>query len=286
MIDDQKPTLLLCTNGSRLGEAALEYGVWLARALCWEVHLLGVVEQEEQRASVVTLVEKTAQALQQEGIAHQAHIEQGPPVTIMARWAGQGRYLPVFGPLGRPIWQRLLQGRSFRHVLAAISTPILYAPRCRFPLNHLLLCVGGLEYSLGIERLSIFLAQRLGARLTVFHVVEPVTLDYPIARQVHERWERILETDTPQGRNLRRVMQEARAAGLEVDFKVLHGNPVGEIRTEARRGEYDLIAMGSPHSAQALRHLYMPNVTAEVAEACQLPVLSTRKQVEWFSACE
>jgi nucleotide-binding universal stress UspA family protein len=142
--------------------------------------------------------------------------------------------------------------------------------------KRILLCLGGLEYGFGVQRLCIYLAKKAGAQMTVLHVVEPVTLDYPIARQVMENWEKILQTETPQGRNLRQAMKAIEQAGLALDFKVLHGSPVTEILNEARRGDYDLIGLGSPYSAHALRHLYLPNVTAEVAETAGLPVLSVR----------
>lgn len=269
-------SLLLCTNGIKSGQAALEYGVWLAELLGWPVVLLGVVEQPENRFAVDELVQFTAQRLEQKNIACQIHIEAGEPARIIAEWAHRGRFITVFGPLGRPAWRRFVQGRSFRHLMAAIETPLLYVPRLRLPLRRILLCLGGLEYGLGVQRLCIYLAKKAGAQVTVLHVVEPVTLDYPIARQVMENWEKILQTETPQGRNLRQAMKAIEQAGLSLDFKVLHGSPVTEILNEARRGDYDLIGLGSPYSAHALRHLYLPNVTAEVAETAGLPVLSVR----------
>ena len=36
-------------------------------------------------------------------------------------------------------------------------------------------------------------------------------------------------------------------------------------------GDYDLVCMGSPYSASALRQFYTPNVTAEIAESYLLP---------------
>jgi nucleotide-binding universal stress UspA family protein len=55
---------------------------------------------------------------------------------------------------------------------------------------------------------------------------------------------------------------------------------VPEILDEIRNGDYDMICMGSPHSAHGLRHLYVPNVTAEVAEAIQFPLLTARLSLE------
>jgi nucleotide-binding universal stress UspA family protein len=51
---------------------------------------------------------------------------------------------------------------------------------------------------------------------------------------------------------------------------------IREIVAEAREGDYDLIAMGSPYSAQGQRHYFLPNVTAAVAEAVERPVLTSR----------
>jgi hypothetical protein len=52
---------------------------------------------------------------------------------------------------------------------------------------------------------------------------------------------------------------------------------VDPIEVSAKReGNYDMICMGSHYSAHALRQLYMPNVTAEVAESAHCPVLTVR----------
>jgi nucleotide-binding universal stress UspA family protein len=62
---------------------------------------------------------------------------------------------------------------------------------------------------------------------------------------------------------------------------------VHEILEEMRNGHYDLVAMGSPYSSESLRHLYMPNVTAEVAETLISPILVVRQGfelgVDWFA---
>jgi hypothetical protein len=71
-------------------------------------------------------------------------------------------------------------------------------------------------------------------------------------------------------------MEEVRQAGLEVEFKVRHGSIVHEIVNEINHGSYDLLGMGSAYSAHSLRHLYMPNVTAEVSEVVAIPLLSVR----------
>jgi nucleotide-binding universal stress UspA family protein len=268
--------ILLCTNGCDAAQPALDYGVWLAQTLEAPVKLLGIVEQRDQQACVAAAISETAEKLEGLGLDTTSQTDSGRGSVVIARHAAAGRFLTVFGPLGRPRWRQVLQGRSFRRILARVETPLLYAPRNPQGLKHLLICLGGLEYADNMEHLGIHLARRTGARVTLLHVVEPVTLHYPTAEEIQHNWRSVLETDTPQGRNLRTALAEVQNAGLSVDFKVRHGNVVHEILDEIHGGKYDLVGMGSPYSAHSLRHLYLPNVTAEVAEAADSPVLTVR----------
>jgi nucleotide-binding universal stress UspA family protein len=127
-----------------------------------------------------------------------------------------------------------------------------------------------------MEDLCFQIAKAAQAELCLLHVVEPVTLDYPLAREVQDHWKDIIATDTVVGRNLRRSMEAAEKTGCTVGFEVRQGNILHEIVHEARDGDFDLIGMGSAYSAHALRHLYLPNITAEVAEALECPVLTAR----------
>lgn len=276
MSEPQLP-MLLCTNGNAVTRPALEYGIWLATTMKSHVVVLGIVESSDCRDRVEDLVKETAQRLQEAGISHEIRLDYGRRGTlVIAKHTRDQQYLTVLGPLGRPAWRRAVQGRSFRRLLDKINTPILYVPKLRLPLKSILLCSGGLEYSFGVKQFSIVLGKLVNARITLLHVVEPVTLEYPVAKEAQFHWQKILETDTPQARTLTEYLDDIRSSGLEVEFKVRHGNIVHEILDEVRHGEYDLVAMGSPYSARSLRHLYLPNVTAEVAEVLDRPVLSVR----------
>lgn len=270
-------TILLPTNGCETTLPSQEYGVWLAGLLQAQVKLLGIVEADDERTHVDRVIDSTARKLQEMGIAYQVEYDRGRGSLVIAQHAAEEKSLVVVGPLGRPAWRRVVQGRSFRRMLARISTPILYVPVARIPIRHVLLCMGGLGYAFSVERLTLHLAKLAAADVTMLHIVEPGSRAYPVAQKVQDHWENILETDTPQGINLRQALEELRSAGVNVHFKVRHGEPVGEIVGEVRGSDYDLIAMGSSYSAQSLRHLYLPNVTAEVAESIQRPVLSVRK---------
>lgn len=273
---DTMMKLLMCTNGDRHSYPAMEYGVWLSGITKQEVFLLGVVEDGDDSHLVEELVADTANRLEQNGISHSTRIEQGNVRRVIADYAAKGNYLTVVGPLGRPAWKRVVQGRSFRRIMQDISTPILYVRKAYLKLERMLLCMGGLGYAANMQAVAIQLARMTEASVTLLHVVEPVTLTYPTAVVVQDHWQTILETDTPQGRNLRQAVSLAEEAGLPVEFKVRRGSIVHEILEEVRQGDYDLVGLGSPYGAHSLRHLYMPNVTAEIAETLDYPILTVR----------
>lgn len=272
----ERVRLLLCTNGSELNRPALEYGTWLAGLLQMPVVLLGVVETPRLRQQVEAYIMETSGRLTDLKVPHQVEYDQGRGSVVIARYTRLGNFITVVGPLGRPAWRRVVQGRSFRRLLAKIETPIVYVPKARLPVKHILLCMGGLGYAQAVLNFAIFLAQAAGARITLLHVVEPINLDYPTSKLIDQNWDHILETDTPQGRNLKAAIQELETARIVFEFKVRHGNIVHEILDELHTGEYDLIGMGSHYGVSSLRHMYLPDVTSEVAEELGCPVVTVR----------
>jgi len=275
-MDNHKLSLLLCTNGDEDSRPVLEYGVWMAGLLKSSVVLLGIVEGRSDKLAVEKMLEETSDVLRRADISYEVRTDDGKAPVVIARHAISGNYITLVGRMGRSAWRRAVRGRSFRRILERVATPVLYVPAARLRLNRMLICLGGLGYAASMEHLGLYLARASKAHVTLLHVVEPITLDYPTAREVQNHWNDILSTDTPQGRNLGEALEEVRKAGLEAEFKVRHGNIIHEIVEEARQGDYDLVGMGSAYSAHSLRHLYMPNVTAEVAESLECPIFTVR----------
>lgn len=273
-------SLFLCTNGAPESLAALDYGVWLAELLRSRIVLLGAVERDGQAAAVEAALDATEARARQAGLSLERRTVSANLRETVCQLAEAEKHLVILGPLGRPWWRRWVQGRSFRRILQEIPAPLIYvpAPHCR--LARILICTGGLRYTHSAERWARYLAQRTQAHLTWLHVVVPVTFDYPTAREVYEHRDRLLESDTPPARHLREALREAKEAGLEASVRVRTGDVVSEILAEVREGDYDLVVMGTPHSSHSLRRLYLPNVTAEVAESISVPVLTARLEPE------
>ncbi len=266
--------LLLCTNGHPDTRPALEYGAWLAdagRALFREVVLLGTVEKPARRPEVEALLAETERRLAEASVPCGRRILAGRPEKLIPLLAREG-VLTVVGPMT----PRLARAHAFSRLLAAMETPVLHVTGAPLRLARMLLCTGGLRYAEGVVRTGGHLARAFGATVTLLHVVEPVTLEYPVANQVKNHWSHLLETDTPQARRLREALETLREMGVETEVRVRHGPVVHEILHEIREGEYDLVGVGSPYSARSLRRLYRPNVAVEVAEAAGRPVLIAR----------
>jgi len=139
-----------------------------------------------------------------------------------------------------------------------------------------LVCLGGLGYGTTAEEFGLEIAASVKVPVTLLHIVPPIDRDFPESRTVRENWDHLDDTDSLLGRTLKEALAKARAADLDTDLKIRRGNVIEEILAELREEDYDLVCMGSLHSAHGLRQMYVPNVTAEVAEVIGCPVLAVR----------
>jgi nucleotide-binding universal stress UspA family protein len=273
--------ILVCTNGFEGSWPAIEYAAWAAGTLETELVLLGIVEEAAQDAHVEMphlegLLQRAVTLFEQRKIAYSVQHESGRAEDVIPRFAVGQDFITALGPLGRPRLQRFFLGRSIRGLLDAIATPILYVPRASLPLKRILICLGGLGYEITAEHLAVRLGVATRADATLLHVAPPVDLDYPTARAEKEHWRDLAHTDTLPGRNLRRALEGTQSAGLNAHLAMRQGNVVEEILAEIKTGGYDLVCMGSGHGGHALRHLYEANVTDEVAEQVECPLLTAR----------
>ena len=274
--------ILIFTNGRPTTRPTIEYGAWLGASLRTPVRLVGIDEApspsqiDEETHPLEDIFAEAVGTFQKAGVTYQLEVQQGHAEEVIPRRALVGNPLVVVGPLGRPPLKRLLSGRSFRHIMEHVAAPIVYAPQARLPLRRMLVCLGGLGYEVTAENIAMQIAQAARPEVVLLTVVPPIDLDYPEARQVGEHWEHLTETDTLTGKSLRRGLEIARQAGISASVKMRNGNVVEEILAEVKTGNYDLLCMGSPFSANALRQLYTPNVTAEIAETDLVPVLTAR----------
>jgi len=273
--------VLITTNGFKGTWNAIEYGTCFAEALQANVTLLGVTENLSPAAlddhhPLEEVFERAVSLFKEKGLAYSLEIQNGEAESVIARKANSGNFITVVSRLGRPQIRRWLTGRSIRHFMETISSPILYVPETRLPLNKLLICVGGFGFEVDAENLALQIALKSRAEVTLLHIVPPADLDYPTTRVANAHWQDLIHTDTVLGRNLRKAVDTVEAVGLTAHVEVRRGHIVEEIDSVLKAGNYDLLCMGSPFGGNAFRQLYAPNVTAEIAEAAHCPVLTAR----------
>lgn len=273
--------LLIATNGFTGTWRAIEYGAWLAELMQVKIMLLGVTEKLSLAAiddhhPLEDIFTRAVELFQKKGVEYGLEVRNGVAEEVIPEKANQGDFITVISPLGRSRLHRWLAGRSFRVLIEQIKGPILYVPEIRLPLKKLLISAGGLGYEVTAEHLALQVATLSRAEVTILHVIPPTDLDYPTTRDVREHVSDLQDTNTVLGRSLKKAFDIAKAAGLNVKPMTRQGHVVEEILTEIEEGNYDMVCMGSHYSAHALRQLYIPNVTAEVAEAANCPMLTVR----------
>jgi len=273
--------VLITTNGYKESWKAIEYGAWFTKAMQMKLTLLGVTETLNPAAiddhhPLEDVFERAVQLFRERGLTYSLEIQNGDAETVISRRANSGEFITVVSPLGRPQIRRWLVGRSIRHIIETVVNPIVYVPEACLPLNKVLICVGGLGYEVNAENIGLQIAMKSQADVTLLHIVPPVDLDYPTSRAANENWQDLINSDTMLGRNLRKAVEVAQIAGLTARVEVRHGNVVEEIASAMKTGNYDLLCMGSQFGGNALRQLYAPNVTAEIAEYARCPVLTAR----------
>ena len=274
--------IFIFTNGRPTTLPAIEYGAWLGASLRTPVRLVGVDEDpspsqiDEDVHPLESVFEKAVEIFLKAGTEYHLEVQQGHAEEVIPRRVKGQDALVVVGPLGRPPLKQFLSGRSLRHLMEHVTVPIVYVPKVKLPPKKLLVCLGGLGYEVTAETLAMKLATMTNAEVVLLTVVPPVDFDYPEARVVRENWQHLADTDTLAGRSLRKGLSIAKEAGLAASVKIRNGIVVEEILAEVQDGNYDLLCMGSAHSSNALRQLYTPNVTAEIAESDLVPVLTAR----------
>ncbi len=274
------PQLLIALQSDHPTFPALEYGEPLARLLHTPVRLL-CVRQRGSRGVLEERAQQAASRLTENGIPVEVSwVEGGMVAAVLRDMQTHPDSMLVISDVYRPVWRRWVRFGRFRRLQAALTAPILRVRDTRWPLGNILVCSGGLPYTIPVERLAIGLARRAGAALTFLHVVEPVTLDYPLAKEIHSHWEHLLQTDTPQAHHLKNALEAAEQAGVPARVVVRHGLVLHEILSEIRTGGYDLVGMGSTYSSHSLSSLFRPDVTALISAEVDCPLLTQRGRLE------
>jgi nucleotide-binding universal stress UspA family protein len=93
---------------------------------------------------------------------------------------------------------------------------------------------------------------------------------------MEEDVDRLLESKSELGVNLRRQKESLGRLGVSTEVHVRHGIVLDQVFAEARAGDYDLIVTGSSQAQGLLRHYIMGDVTRGILNHANCPVLVAR----------
>jgi nucleotide-binding universal stress UspA family protein len=284
--------ILAATDFSRKAERAKRTALHLARALGAELHVVHAQVllddphlQQDERAEVERLLGQAEGpkrdaigTVEGEDEAHlAAYLVRGlDAAEVIAETCSDLQCeLIVMGTKGRKGIGLMLLGSVAEKVVRTVSVPVMTVRQdAHLPADgiaRILVPHDFSEQSAAAVRYAGAWARKLGAAITLLHVVEPVV--YPEFYSVD-----ILPDDT-MSRVTDRARHELQAAavrlleGVETTTEIRVGRAIETIVATADSSDFDLVIMGK-RGLSALEHLLVGSVAEGVLRRCNIPMVA------------
>jgi nucleotide-binding universal stress UspA family protein len=269
--------ILICSDGTPAAESAIQLGGLLAIPLKAETTLFGIAEKSRDEPPLRDALEAQAQSLRAHGVVPQIVVRAGEPIRQILKQTSTTTYdLVVIGsrntePTG-PYWR----SEKTYEVIKSIRPPVLVAIGERTTLRKFLVCTGGKKTIEKAVQLTGKLAAAVGASVTLLHVMAEPPAIYADLVRMEEDVDRLLESKSELGTNLRRQKRELERLGVSAAVRLRHGIVIDQVFEEANEGDYDLIVTGSSPARGLLRHYIMGDITRSILNRANCPVLVAR----------
>src|SRR6266436_8499989 len=269
--------ILIFCDGTPGADNATRIGGLLAGPSHAETTLLGFAEKPSDERPLRDALEAQAQSLRADGVAPEIVVRAGEPVRQILNQTSTTTYdLVVIG--SRHTGRTGLYWRSEKtyEVIKAIPPPVLVAiGECK-RLKRFLVCTGGKEFIEEAVQLTGKVAAAVGASVTLLHVMAEPPAIYADLVRLEEDVDRLLESKSELGVNLRRQKESLERLGVPTEVHVRHGIVLDQVFAEAREGGHDLIVTGSSQARGLLRHYIMGDLTRSILNHANCPVLVAR----------
>src|SRR5438094_207680 len=269
--------ILICSDGMPAADSATKLGASLAGPLRADITLLGIAESAKDETALREALEKQAEWLRQKNVSPQIAIGAGDPVRQIVDQTTKAKYdLVIIG--ARKTGSTGLHWRSEKtyEVIKSIAPPVLVAMGEWAQLKQFLVCTGGKEFIEDAVQLTGKLASAVGAAVTLLHVMAEPPAIYADLVRLEEDIDRLLESNSELGINLRAQKQDLEKMGAPTEVHIRHGIVVDQVFAEARQNNFDLIVTGSSQARGMLRHYIMGDLTLRILNHANCPVLVAR----------
>ena len=269
--------ILICSDGTDPGDKPVLVGGLVAGPTKAETTLLGIAERPEDDEPLRTALESEAEKLKRFQVTPELVVRAGEPIREILEQTKTTKYdITIIGARRKtssgPYWRA---GKTYE-VIKAIPTPVLLATGVCESFNSFIVCTGGKKYIDAAVELTGKLAAAVGASVTLLHVMAEPPAIYADLMRLEEDVERLLQSGSELGRNLLGQKQSLEKLGILVEVRVRHGFVVDQIFADASERGHDLIVTGSSPTRGPLGHYIMGDLTREIVNRANVPVLVAR----------
>jgi nucleotide-binding universal stress UspA family protein len=272
---------MVCSDGTERAREALIFVAIIAAATRAETTILGISEIEQDQGRLSEALCEEMQVFQENDTKVDMVTRFGDPVEEIIQRTREFTYDLVVIGAGRQRGQEFfLPSAKAYSIIETISPPVLVVPRSRPDLKRILICSGGGTYIDNAVRFTSEIAKDLSASITLLTVVsEPPAMHATLSRR-QEDMEALLNSDLELARNLRNEKAVIEGAGVPVSVQIRHGIVIDQILGEVERSDCDMIVVGSWPVRDLWRNYVIGNVTREIVNRTDRPVLVIRSDKE------
>ncbi|HYP25771.1 MAG TPA: universal stress protein [Blastocatellia bacterium] len=273
--------ILICSDGSNHAENTIQFGGLIAAACHAETTLLGITEKPSEEDAIFDSLKRGLNLLKGSGIAAELVIKAGDPIEEIVKRTRETEYdLVVIGAVRKGTRGPFLMSAKAYKIIKAVDPPVLVVTGARESLKRMLICSGGEKYIDKAVEFSGNIARATNAHVTLFHVMNEPPPVFSDLTKMEEDVNLLLHSNSGLGQNLRHEREALERMGVDNEVRLRHGLVISEVLKEIRRVNYDLVVTGSSPTGGTLRTYIMGNMTREIVNRADCPVLVVRSVEE------
>ncbi len=272
--------ILVCSDGSERARKALASAAMIAKATKAETTIFGIVEIEQDEPGLLKALREESRLFFEQDVKLEVITKFGDPVDEITRRTQEALYdLVVIGAERRGAQGFFLPSTKAYSIAEAIAPPVLVVPLRRPAIKRILICSGGGTYIENAVRFTSKMARDLSSEITLLTVTpQPPAMHGTILRR-QEDVTSLLNSNSALARNLRTEKEIIEHAGVTAVVQIRHGIVIDQILAEVESRDYDLVVSGSWPVKDAWRNYAIGNVTRDIVNRTDRPVLVIRSDV-------
>jgi len=272
--------ILFCSDGSPQAENAVRFGALIAAACQAETSILGIVEKTGHEDTVLQALQRAREILKEYHLNAELMTKAGRPVPEIIKRTLETKYdLVVIGAARKGAHGPMCMSARAYKIIESVEPPVLVVIGEHTALRRILLCTGGTKQSDATVNFAGEIARRANASIDLLHVVAKPPAMYANLIKSEEDVDQLLQSDSKLGRSLRHQKELLEEMGVPCEVRLQHGLVLDELMEELRRTDYDLVVSGSSPVQERLRRYIMGNITREIVNRAELPVLVVRSGI-------